>query len=360
MPHDVGANIFVSEIASAYREAGCDVVLGRENLSHLMCRPAIVHLHWPEEHFFNWGGEMLSSEARAGVFLTRLDELKSMGARLVWQVHNLRPHESRSVALEHRVYQSVIDRADVFVHHCDASVRLLRERYAVPSDRPNVVRPLGNYLAYPNAATKTTARTHLGLDPHRLVFLHFGAVRAYKGLDLLLEAFAAASIPGKLLLVAGRFAAMRASTGTADRIRFALFKRFGRNVRFDLRMIPDDEVQYYLNAADVVVLSHRAGLNSAVAVLGMTFGRAIVGPDMGCMGSLLRDSGNLTYEPGDTAGLARALERSVAIDFEQLGERNRTLASTWRWSDIPAAVLRALPSTSAKSEEQAELHPARP
>jgi glycosyltransferase involved in cell wall biosynthesis len=359
MPHDVGANVFIPEIARGYTEAGCDVVVGRENLAHLMTRPAIIHLHWPEEHFA-WGEDARSPQMRATTFLKRLDELLRQGATLVWEVHNLRPHETRVADLEQAVYQAVIDRAHILVHHCETSIGLLKERYEVSDNVRMIVSPLGNYSAYPNTTDKASSRTRLKIAPDRFVYLHFGAIRAYKGLDLLLQAYSGVKARNKFLLVAGRYAQGDATSRALDRLRFAIRKRLANDVRFDLRLVPEEEIQHYFNAADVVVLAHRAGLNSAIAVLGMTFGRMVIGPDCGCISSVLQAGDNIVYQTGDVAQLTSAMQRSLSMNVDAAGARNRAAAAEWEWRRIARAVLRDYePRTDAQSspEERSFVRP---
>ena len=126
----------------------------------------------------------------------------------MWQVHNLHPHEVESAALEVATYQGLLDRCDLVVHHCPASMELLRKHYSVSPAQKSVVTPFGNYLSYPNSSSRDEARRRLGLPLDGLVFLHFGAIRAYKGLDLLLDAFSVTRVRAKCLLVAGRYAAL--------------------------------------------------------------------------------------------------------------------------------------------------------
>ena len=347
MPHNVGQNPFLSDLAQEYKKVGFDVVLGRDNLTYGACQPNIVHIHWPEEHL-NWGVDPRTPEARSAAFLRRLDEYKDAGALIVWQVHNLHPHEVESAALEVATYQGLLDRCDLVVHHCPASMELLRKHYSVRPEQKSVVTPHGNYLSYPNSSSRDEARRRLGLPLDGLVFLHFGAIRAYKGLDLLLDAFSATRVRAKCLLVAGRYAALRQEGRWLDRIRLSLLKRTSKTVRLDLRMIPDDEVHFYFNAADIVVLSHREGLNSGVAVLGMSFSRVVVGPDCGCIPHVLGAGENVIYESGNVKALASAMEQAATMDYSSAGQRNRSVVEHWKWSATVAAIADHLPRAATR------------
>ncbi|MEZ4597387.1 MAG: glycosyltransferase [Chloroflexota bacterium] len=47
--------------------------------------------------------------------------------------------------------------------------------------------------------------------------------------------------------------------------------------------VPDDRMQVFLRAADVMVLPYRDVLTSGSAILAMTFGLPVVAPRIGCL-----------------------------------------------------------------------------
>jgi beta-1,4-mannosyltransferase len=329
-------NLYCRELGRAYAALGHTVVFGADNLAEAGMSFDFVHLQWPEEHY-RWRGQG-AFEARGVRFVADLDRVKAAGARLIWTVHNLAPHENVEDALDRRIYQAVIDRADLIVHHCDASVAALGALYRVGAGVRHVVVPHGNYFAYPRGIAKAEARHRLGLPDDAFVMLAFGRVRAYKGLDLLLRAFALARVPRKRLLIAGVY---RPAGGWSDRVRMAWVQYFKPGVRAFLHEVPDEDVQVHLAASDVVVLSHRAVLNSGVAVLGMSFGKPVIGPRAGCLPAVIAGDYNVLYEPGDPLALAMAMERSSRIDPAGAEAANMAAAARWDWRDIAQQVMAA-------------------
>ncbi|MEJ7914009.1 MAG: glycosyltransferase, partial [Chitinophagaceae bacterium] len=102
---------------------------------------------------------------------------------------------------------------------------------------------------------KQEARRKLGLMETQKIILFFGFIRAYKGLDLLLEAMATTRIREEkiVLLVAGEF--------YEDARRYlALIDTLGIQSRVMLKtiFIPDSEVKFYLCAADAVIQPYRS------------------------------------------------------------------------------------------------------
>ncbi len=90
--------------------------------------------------------------------------------------------------------------------------------------------------------------------------------------------------------------------------------------------LPEDEVQDYLNAADILIIPRINSLNSGNVALGLTFGKVIVGPDTGVIGETLRATGNPVFDPQNRKSLAVALLLARDLLTTKLGENNRAFA----------------------------------
>jgi len=344
LPHPPNGNIYIRELGRAYAQLGWTPIYGPENLLEGNLRPDLLHLHWPEE-FYRWRGEG-STAARAEHFLARLSELRTAGVPLVWTVHNLAPHDVADASIDAKAYQAVIDSADAIHHHCDCSIKALAERYPVSATTRQFVQPHGHYLSYPNTISREEARRELGIAADARVFLQFGQIRGYKGLNLLLSAFDRLKLDRKFLLVAGLYNPPTGHGAWLDRLRLAWRKRRSQDFLLHGRSIDSDRIQVYMNAADCLVLSHTAGLNSGVAVLGMTFGKPLIGPELGCLNWVLQQGANQTYAAGDLIALVSAM-RELFDDPAAMaasGEKNRHTAVGWRWEHIASEALKQLSS----------------
>jgi glycosyltransferase involved in cell wall biosynthesis len=340
IPHQLTANIYVRELGRAYQALGCNVIYGSENLLECNVNPDLIHLQWPEE-LYRWRG-LGRMEVRIESFLSSLAALKQRGAKLAWTVHNVAPHDHVDSAADHAVYQSIIDAADVLVHHCQVSSRLLRDRYRVAPEKLEVIVPHGNYAAYPNTVTRGDARRLLGLSPDAFVYLHFGQVRGYKGFGRLLTAFSRVKVKHKILLVAGQFDAITTRGYVFDRIFLAWKKRTIRGLLLNLREVPSEDVQLYFNASDCLVLGHGGGLNSGVAILGMTFGKVVVGPRIGCVEWVLEQGSNLLYEPGSLKALVHAMTAATSVNADECARKNTRAAESWKWTVFCTVVMSTL------------------
>lgn len=339
LPHQPNGNIYIRELGRAYAELGWTPVYGPENLLEGNLHPQLLHLHWPEQ-FYRWYGEG-SLAVRAKHFLSQLKTFRQADIPIVWTVHNLIPHDIGDASIDAEVYSSIIESVDAIHHHCAYSVTALADRYLIPAKVHQFVRAHGHYFSYPNRIHRDAARRELGIPSEAKVFLQFGQIRGYKGLDILLRAFDQLDIADKFLLVAGLYNAPSGPGAWRERLKLAWRKRTDRHVLIHGRSIESDRIQIYMNASDCVVLSHTAGLNSGVAILGMSFGLTIIGPQLGCIGEVLGQEYNFTYPPGNVEALQNAMfQVAKCVDLQARGQANRRTCETWQWKDIAQTALK--------------------
>ena len=98
--------------------------------------------------------------------------------------------------------------------------------------------------------------------------------------------------------------------------------------------VPDDEIQIYMNASDVVVLPYRRVFTSGILLLAMSFARACVVPDLPWIRDIIDDDGAFFFKPGDVNSLGAAIKRAMAARerLGAMGEHNKQLVARWDWS----------------------------
>ncbi|MDH3197289.1 MAG: glycosyltransferase [Candidatus Krumholzibacteria bacterium] len=147
------------------------------------------------------------------------------------------------------------------------------------------------------------------LDVHGRVLLFFGLVRSYKGLSVLLRAFAACGERlGATLLVVGEFYEPRARY---EELIAQL--GIGERVRLVDRYVPNEEVEVYFKAADLVVLPYLTATQSGVVQIAFSFAKPVVVTGVGGLPDVVTD-GETGYvvTPDDPEALAGAIERFFA------------------------------------------------
>jgi glycosyltransferase involved in cell wall biosynthesis len=126
----------------------------------------------------------------------------------------------------------------------------------------------------------------LGLDSDFRYLLFFGFIRDYKGLDLLLQAFADERLrnyPIKLL-VAGEF-----YSSPETYLQLIQEKKLTDHVVLRTDFIPDDEVNLYFSAADMVVQPYKTATQSGVTQIGYHFEKPMLVTNVGGLSEIIPD-----------------------------------------------------------------------
>jgi glycosyltransferase involved in cell wall biosynthesis len=191
------------------------------------------------------------------------------------------------------------------------------------------VVPHGNYAGvHPISVTRADARARLDIPLDAFVYLLLGNISLYKGIETAVGNVQRQPDSSSIVLIAGRNRApdlvshLEDLSATDPRIR--LFPGF----------IPDDQMQYYLMAADVMVCSFRQILSSGSVILGMSYGLPIIAPRMGCLPELVTPMAGILYDPADSTALAYALTEIKRADTEAMGRAAKAIADTLQWDGI--------------------------
>ncbi|MEL6275944.1 MAG: glycosyltransferase, partial [Bacteroidota bacterium] len=187
-------------------------------------------------------------------------------------VDNIIPHEARPGDRAFTRY--FVKPVDGFI----AMSQSVFEQISLFSDRPKRLSPHPIFDNFGQLATREEAHQKLGLDPTYKYLLFFGLIREYKGLDLLLEAFADARFRGTniKLIVAGEFYTDR---GPYDRL-IEKHQLSADIIQVD-RFIQDSEVADYFNAADLLVLPYKTATQSGVTQIAYHFNTPMIVTDVG-------------------------------------------------------------------------------
>jgi glycosyltransferase involved in cell wall biosynthesis len=303
-------------------------------------RPDVLHVHFFHQMMiaskFTPPLRGVLSVLLSARLVVELLVLRAAGVTVVWTAHDLLNHERHAVRTE-RLFKHVIVRAlcDGVVVHCERATDTLVDTFALPErvrEKVTVI-PHGHFVDdYPNEVSRTAARAHLEVGQEETVYLFFGWIRRYKNVPLLIETFAELDAEAATLLVAGN-----PRTEALERaVREAA--RGVDGVRTRLEFVPDEEVQYYMNAADAVVLPFRTGrqtlLTSGSALLAMSFGRALIAPRLGCIGDVLDEDGGFCYAESDRAALRTAMREALEADLASMGEHNYRTVRQFEWGPI--------------------------
>ena len=267
--------------------------------------PTVLHLHWLNQVIGHATSVKDAGRMRAE-FLTAIDRYLARGGRLVWTIHNIIPHGARFEAEEAALSAEIVDRCSA-VHVLAANTReLVADWFAVPAERILHVPHPSYRGAYEDYVTRQRARHELGLWPDEIVHVVVGAIKPYKGLNELLDAWdeVATGTPPRRLVIAG-------GPGDEPGVAAVLERAAVHpSVLLHARKIPGPEMQLFLRAADVAVMPYLRSLNSGALMLALTFGLPVVVPAGGGLAEVVDDRFARVFSPEAPGSLAAALRAS--------------------------------------------------
>jgi glycosyltransferase involved in cell wall biosynthesis len=298
----------------------------------------VVHLIWTHPFFLiqNLSSvelvNAIGTYFRAGLFLLDLFLVRLYGAEIVWTVHNKHNHERRHIWLDHTVSRVTARMASEMTVECSAAKKTIVDLFWIDNPEKIHVIEEGSYIdSYPNSVSAAEARESLNIASETQLYVYFGQIREYKGVDQLIDAFAEAELPNAKLLVVGN------PFNQQIEMKLGAAIENTTSVEPVFEFVPNNEIQLYMNAADVVALPYRDILTSGSVLLAMSFGRPVVTPDLGCIPALVGDEGNIIYEANNRQSLRESLEAANSMSEEELeavGTRNYEIAAELTWDRV--------------------------
>jgi len=228
---------------------------------------------------------------------------KSPRTRMVAMIHNMIPHEP--TILDKLFPKYFVKSMDGFVAMAESVVTDIK--HFDKDNKPKVVSPHPIYDHYGDALTKKEATMKLGLHGQNDYILFFGFIRHYKGLDLLLEAFADERLrkfPIKLI-IAGEF-----YENPQPYLELIIRLKLDGLVELRTGFIPDNEVKNYFSVADLVAQPYRSATQSGVSQIAYHFEKPMLVTNVGGLSEII-PNGKVGYVVGvETKQISDAL-----VDF---------------------------------------------
>ena len=194
-------------------------------------------------------------------------------------IDNLIPHEKRFG--DHLLNSYFVNSVDGFVAMSESVFNDLSQ---FDADKKKVlgVHPL--YDNFGKAKSKEEAIENLGLDKNYKYILFFGIIRKYKGLDILLEAFADNRLKNQnlKLIVAGEF--YEDAKPYHD-----LIKQYNLadSVILATKFIPDEQVVDYFCTADIIVQPYKHATQSGITQIAYHFEKPMLVTNVGGLAEIV-------------------------------------------------------------------------
>jgi glycosyltransferase involved in cell wall biosynthesis len=251
--------------------------------------------------------------------------------KVITILDNVIPHEKRpGDRLLTKYYTSSIDGAIAM------SASVLADLQNFRSDIPAKLNPHPLFDNFGPLIDRDKALGQLGLDPSCSYILFFGFIRKYKGLDLLLDAFARKELREMniKLIIAGEF--YEDDTPYHD-----LVKEYNleNEVIFFDRFINDDEVAAFFSCADLIVQPYRSATQSGVTQIAYHFGKPMLVTDVGGLREIVPDHKCGYVINPDPVSIFEALSDFYVNDRNEEYTRNvLSEREKFSWSKMTASV----------------------
>jgi D-inositol-3-phosphate glycosyltransferase len=287
----------ISRILSHYRSLICYAAVAR---------PRVFHILWNSKvQFFDRTLLMLY--------------YKVLGKRVALTAHNVNQarRDSHDTWLNRVTLKIQYHLANHIFVHTQKMKNELVEDFDVKDRSITVIRhPINN--AFPDTElTISEAKCRLGLGDANKTILCFGRIKPYKGIEYLLSAFQALADKDESyrLIIAGEV--QKGNEKYMETLLRTIADEIDKGkVILETQFIPDEEMEVYLKAADVLVLPYKNIFQSGVLFLGYSFGLPVIVTDVGSFREeVIEGKTGYLCKPGDPVDLARTIETYFAGDL---------------------------------------------
>ncbi|MDR7666387.1 glycosyltransferase family 4 protein [Methanosarcina sp. Z-7115] len=281
-----------------------------------MQKPDIIVLQW-------WTSSVAHMQLLLKIFANLLHKPK-----IIVEFHEVVDPFEESI-LPIRLYSKITGKLlrrnlDAYITHSESDKQLVAERYSIAPEKIHVI-PHGLYDQYGELLDIKAARKNLLINDE-FVILSFGLIRKYKGIPYLIRAFE--QLPPQILeksrlLIVGEVWEDRKEL--LDQIKTS---SFSDRITLVDDYVPDEKVNFYFSAADVVVLPYLRASQSGIAHIAMSFGKPVVVSEVGGLKeSMASYEGTFFVPPGNVDSIKKAI-------LSQFGEKKYYEAPDQKWDKI--------------------------
>lgn len=257
---------------------------------------------------------------------------KAARTKIICIFDNVIPHE-----------KSIIDRllTSYFTGSIDGAIVMSRsvgeDLKSFRINIPVIFNPHPLYDNYGKLLPREEALNNLSLESGYSYLLFFGFIRAYKGLDLLLEAFSDNRLRSRKirLIVAGEF-----YESDAPYRKIIEKNNLGDDVLIFDRFIREEEVSSLFSVADLIVQPYRTATQSGVTQIAYHFDKPMLVTDVGGLGEIVPDGKCGYVVKPDPQAIADAIEDFFVNNRkESFAKGVREEKAKFTWDKLTSSIL---------------------
>ncbi len=257
---------------------------------------------------------------------------KNKHSKIICLAHNMIPHEKHPGANLLTGY-FLRSTNGIIVQ----SKKVLNDVFHFTNKLPVKLCPHPLFDNFGENLAREDALKYLNLETKNRIVLFFGFIREYKGLDLLIKAFAderLASLDIKLL-VAGEF-----YTDSKPYLKLIEKLNLGNKIILHTNFIENSNVNKYFSCADIIAQPYKTATQSGVTQIGYHFNKPMLVTNVGGLPEIITHNvAGYVTEP-DAKSIADALYDFFTNDKKDAFEKNIIHEKKkFLWSNMTAAIV---------------------
>ncbi len=235
---------------------------------------------------------------------------KTLNIKIVWEIHNILPHDYKEADIRNSKW--FYEKSDAIIFHSEIDIQKSKEILKTNMEKKHIVIPHGNFNeSYINKITKKEARKKLEIPENKRIILCFGSLRKNRGYEYLIEA--TREMQNTVVIIAGMIDDKKIYK------KLDYYEKTISNLRIVAKYIPDDELQIYFNACDIVVTPYTEITTSGVIPLAYAFSRPVVTTDIGGLKDIVNEKIGILVPPNNAEALRKGIEQLFRMDIEEMG-----------------------------------------
>ena len=297
-------NPFVLSLADGLVKRGHEVVCSLEEFWDSFYKYDLLFFQWPEA-IFDWKRDKIEIERLSGHF----HRIKEFGVRTVITCHNLHPHNNDPLTIA--LYDFVYSKVDAIHHLGRYSYGLFKEKY--PHQYHFIVPHHIADSLWEKSINSSLAKEKLGIPIRDIVVSSFGVFRDSGEIWMFLK-MAYSIVHRGISFLAPRIPSVSFQQGSHFKATIKyIIKRFvfKRTKVKHSGFLSEDELGVWLSASDIVFIQRKEILNSGNLPLAFSAGKVVVGPDLGNVGEILKETGNYVFDSNDSVSVKKAVLSAI-------------------------------------------------
>jgi glycosyltransferase involved in cell wall biosynthesis len=257
---------------------------------------------------------------------------RARGHKIVLTVHNINSgkRDNYDNWLNRFTLSFLYKMAHRLIVHTPQSKMDLMSEFSIPASKIAIIKHGMNNRVMQQNITPKEARAFFGINKDEKVLLFFGNIDYYKGLDILIDSlfFLPKNISEKIkVLVAGN---SKSPEYTEQTLKKTAGSHLHDQILAHVKFIPDNEVEYYFNASDCIVLPYRLIYQSGVIFMAYAFGLPIIVTDIGNFkNDVIENKTGYLVEPENPKKLAEVISAYFETGLYKNLEETRTDIQDW-------------------------------